>query len=68
MTQVLFLALRGRTYADILVDGLTGGTFTLNDVGSLIGIPGSLLFATGQESSGYLAKRRKQQLFLVRLT
>ena len=52
-----------RAYADILVDGLTGGTFSLNDVGSLLGIPGSLLFATGQESSGYFTQDTETTTF-----
>ena len=45
-----------RTYADVLTAGLTGGAATLDGVGALIGLPGSLIFATGQGSVGYFTQ------------
>ena len=44
-----------RTYADILVFGLTGGTAELSDLAA-IGVPSPAIFATGQGSTGYFTQ------------
>ena len=54
---MLFGAQRGGHYADILVDGINGGSSCLTDVEVLLGLPGSLLFAQARtEASGYFTQ------------
>ena len=51
-----------RTYADILVFGLTGGTAELSDLAA-IGVPSPAIFATGQGSTGYFTQETETTTF-----
>ena len=51
-SAVIFAGPAWRAYADILALGATQGAFDMAAVGALLGVPSSLIFATGQGSTG----------------
>ena len=55
-----------RTYADILVFGLTNGQAALSDL-ALIGVPSASIFATGQGSTGYFTQDTETKTFFGQL-
>ena len=51
-SAVIFAGPAWRAYADILALGATQGAFDMAAVGAALGVPSSLIFATGQGSTG----------------